>query len=410
MPAAGPSGGPAGHDRGDRAAAMPGWLPRAFALALALVGAYQLLSWAFLRTLGLLLNVLIAFFLALAMEPAVAGLARRGMRRGAATALVSLVLLLAAAGFFYALGSLFAEQVSRLAENFPRYVTEVVRWSNQHFHTDLDVDELRTGFVHSDWVRGYLRHGAQNVWGASATVLGGVFQLLTVALFTFYFAADGPRLRLALCSVLPPARQAEVLRAWEIAVTKTGGYIYSRALMALVSAVAHYVFLVLMDIPYAAALGVWVGVVSQFVPTVGTYIAGALPLLIAFTVDPWSALWVLVFIVLYQQFENYVLQPRITARTVDIHPAVAFGTVIAGTALFGAVGALVAIPATATLQGFLSAYVKRYDVPRAEGAGGGAPGGGEPGRGEAGDGGPEGGSRGGAGRRKGFLRRSRRHR
>ncbi|MGX9229030.1 AI-2E family transporter [Streptomyces albus] len=124
---------------------MPGWLPRAFALALALVGAYQLLSWAFLRTLGLLLNVLIAFFLALAMEPAVAGLARRGMRRGAATALVSLVLLLAAAGFFYALGSLFAEQVSRLAENFPRYVTEVVRWSNQHFHTDLDVDELRTG-------------------------------------------------------------------------------------------------------------------------------------------------------------------------------------------------------------------------------------------------------------------------
>nr|WP_245979045.1 AI-2E family transporter [Streptomyces diacarni] len=352
----------AGFRRGPWSSTMPHWLPRAFVLALALFAVYQVLSWAVLRVLTLLLDVLIAFFLALAMEPAVAGLARRGMRRGPATALVSAVLLVAAAGFFFALGSLFAEQVSRIVDNLPRYVFEVLRWSNEHFHTDLHVDELRSGLVHSDWVRGYLRNGARNVWGVSATVLGGVFQLLTVALFTFYFAADGPRLRTVLCSILPPARQAEVLRAWEIAVSKTGGYIYSRALMALISAAAHYLFLRLLGVPYAAALGVWVGAVSQFVPTVGTYLAGALPLLIAFTVDPWSALWVLVFIVLYQQFENYVLQPRITARTVDIHPAVAFASVIAGTSLLGVVGALVAIPAMATLQGFLSAYVKRYEV------------------------------------------------
>jgi predicted PurR-regulated permease PerM len=76
---------------------------------------------------------------------------------------------------------------------------------------------------------------------------------------------------------------------------------------------------------------------------------------------------VLCFVVVYQQFENYLLQPRITARTVDIHPAVAFGSVIAGTALLGAVGALIAIPVTATLQGFFAAYVRRYEVtdPRA---------------------------------------------
>ncbi|CAM5661811.1 hypothetical protein SCALM49S_05323 [Streptomyces californicus] len=85
-------------------------------------------------------------------------------------------------------------------------------------------------------------------------------------------------------------------------------------------------------------------------------------MLLAFTVDPWYALWVLGFVVIYQQFENYVLQPKLTAKTVDIHPAVAFGSVIAGTALLGAVGALVAIPAVATLQAFLGAYVKRYDV------------------------------------------------
>ena len=101
---------------------------------------------------------------------------------------------------------------------------------------------------------------------------------------------------------------------------------------------------------------------SQFIPTIGTYLAGALPMLIAFTVDPWYALWVLIFVVIYQQFENYVLQPKLTSKTVDIHPAVAFGSVVAGTALLGAVGALIAIPAVATLQAFLGAYVRRYDV------------------------------------------------
>ena len=131
---------------------------------------------------------------------------------------------------------------------------------------------------------------------------------------------------------------------------------------ALISGAAHYVLLEYLDVPYAPALAVWVGLVSQFIPTIGTYLAGALPMLIAFTVNPWYALWVLVFVVIYQQFENYVLQPKLTAKTVDIHPAVAFGSVIAGTALLGAVGALIAIPAIATLQAFLGAYVKRYDV------------------------------------------------
>ena len=170
--------------------------------------------------------------------------------------------------------------------------------------------------------------------------------------------------------MLPPARQAEVLRAWEIAVDKTGGYIYSRGLMALISGVAHYILLQALGVPYAPVLAVWVGLVSQFIPTIGTYLAGALPMLIAFTVDPWYALWVLIFVVVYQQFENYMLQPKLTAKTVDIHPAVAFGSVIAGTALLGAVGALISIPAVATLQAFLGAYVKRYavtDDPRVHG-------------------------------------------
>lgn len=349
---------------------MPRWLPRAMVLALTLIALFQLGSWAFHQLTGLLINILISFFLALAIEPAVSWMASRGMRRGLAAFLVFLGSLIMIAGFVTLLGSMLAGQIIKMIEGFPDYLDSVISWINTHFHSDLRRVDIQEGLLHSDWLRKYVQNSATGVLDVSGQVLGGLFQLLTVALFSFYFAADGPRLRRALCSVLPPARQAEVLRAWEIAVDKTGGYLYSRGLMALISGVAHYILLEALGVPYAPVLGVWVGLVSQFIPTIGTYLAGALPMLIAFTIDPWYALWVLVFVVVYQQFENYVLQPKLTSRTVDIHPAVAFGSVIAGTALLGAVGALIAIPAVATLQAFLGAYVKRYDVtddPRVQG-------------------------------------------
>ncbi|WP_349017286.1 AI-2E family transporter [Streptomyces solicavernae] len=341
---------------------MPRWLPRAMVLALALFACFQLGSWAFHQLTGLLINILIAFFLALAVEPAVSRMAHHGMRRGLATALVFLGVIFAGAGFVAMLGSMLAGQIVDMVEDFPQYLDSVISWINTTFHTELSRVELQDSLVHSDWLQKYVQNSATGVLDVSAQVLGGLFQLLTILLFSFYFAADGPRLRRALCSVLPPAKQAEVLRAWEIAVDKTGGYLYSRGLMALISGIAHYILLAALDVSYAPALAVWVGLVSQFLPTIGTYLAGALPMLIAFTVDPWYALWVLIFVVVYQQFENYMLQPKLTAKTVDIHPAVAFGSVIVGTALLGAVGALIAIPAVATLQAFLGAYVKRYDV------------------------------------------------
>ncbi|MYY09602.1 AI-2E family transporter [Streptomyces sp. SID4919] len=354
----------------DHSTRMPRWLPRAIVLALGLYASFQLGSWAFHQLTGLLINILIAFFLALAIEPAVSWMASRGMRRGAATGTVFLGIVVVTAGFVLLMGSMLASQITSIAEDFPKYLDSVINWSNTTFSTELNRVKIQDSLVRSDWLQKYLQDSATGVLDVSAQVLGGLFQLLTVLLFSFYFAADGPRLRRGVCSVLPPARQSEVLRAWEIAVDKTGGYLYSRGLMAMVSGVAHYVLLQTLGVPYAPALAVWVGLISQFIPTIGTYLAGALPMLIAFTVNPWYALWVLVFVLVYQQFENYLLQPKLTARTVDIHPAVAFGSVIAGTALLGAVGALIAIPAVATLQAFLGAYVKRYDVtddPRVQG-------------------------------------------
>ncbi|MGW3030948.1 AI-2E family transporter [Streptomyces sp. NPDC001178] len=364
-----PPGRPPADDTGP-SVRMPRWLPRAVVLVLALYAAFQLGTWAFHQLTGLLINILIAFFLALAIEPAVSWMASRGIRRGLATGFVFLAVMIMAAGFVTLLGSMLAGQIIKIVEDFPDYLDSVINWVNTHFHTELRRVDVQEGLLRSNWLRNYVQNSATGVLDVSAQVLGGLFQLLTIVLFSFYFAADGPRLRRAICSVLPPARQAEVLRAWEIAVNKTGGYIYSRGLMALISGIAHYILLQILGVPYAPVLGVWVGLVSQFIPTIGTYLAGALPMLIAFTVGPWYALWVLIFVVVYQQFENYMLQPKLTAKTVDIHPAVAFGSVIAGTALLGAVGALIAIPAVATLQAFLGAYVKRYavtDDPRVHG-------------------------------------------
>jgi predicted PurR-regulated permease PerM len=138
--------------------------------------------------------------------------------------------------------------------------------------------------------------------------------------------------------------------------------VYSRALLAAVSATATWLALTLIGVPYPLALGLWVGLVSQFIPAVGTYLAGALPVLIALFHDPLDAVWVLVFITLYQQFENMVLSPRVTAKTMSLHPAVAFGAVIAGGAILGPIGALLALPAAASIQALVSLYAHRYEV------------------------------------------------
>jgi predicted PurR-regulated permease PerM len=104
-------------------------------------------------------------------------------------------------------------------------------------------------------------------------------------------------------------------------------------------------------------------VISQFIPTIGTYIAMVLPVVVALQDGhPIDALWVLVFLVGYQQIENYVLMPRITKRTMEVHPALAIGTVFAGGLLLGGVGAVLALPATAVIQSLVSAYTTEREV------------------------------------------------
>ncbi|MFE3756281.1 AI-2E family transporter [Nocardia tengchongensis] len=355
-------------------AAMPAWLPRAMVLALALLGLFELANWAAHQLIGIAIMMTVSFFVSLAMEPAVDGMAGRGVNRGLATAVVFIIVFACAAGFVATLGVLMVETVANVVSELPRLLDELLNWVNRVFHQSFTLDQLRDRlFKDSNVISSWAERAANNVWGLSSTVLGGLARLLTIALFSVYMTADGPKLRRTVCSLLPPAKQGAVLHAWDLAIDKTGGYLYSRALLAVISAVAHGAFLALLGIPNAVALGIWFGVVASFVPTIGTYLAGVLPILVALTIKPLDAVWIILFVVVYQWIQDYVLQPRITAKTVDVNPAIALLSVIVGGALLGAVGALLAIPATATLQAFLGEYVKRYEVsedPRIERRGG----------------------------------------
>jgi predicted PurR-regulated permease PerM len=339
---------------------MPSWVPRAitffFLGAAGLVTAY----WLFLRLRGVLLLLLISLLLAFALEPPVNFLARRGWRRGSATGLVFVGLIVVIAGFVAAMSAVVVDQVSSFADEADRYGKQIEDFAKDTFGAEIDVDKAIDDLTADD---GPLREfAANNAADIAAAVVGGVFQAFTVALFTFYIVADAPRLRRTVCSLLRPERQHEVLRAWELAVDRTGGYIYSRALLAALSALATWLALMIIGVPYAVPLALWVGIISQFVPVVGTYIAGALPVLIAALQDPIDVIWTLAFIIAYQQIENYLLAPRITAHTMELHPAVAFGTVIAGAAILGPVGAVLALPVAAAGQGFISTYLQRHTI------------------------------------------------
>ena len=316
---------------------------------------------------GLFVLVAIAAFLALAIEPGVNRLARRGWRRGRATALILLGVIAVFLVFVAAIGTLVGSQIADLLQDSETYIADTVDTLNDTFGTNLDAQELIDDFNDPDGaVQQFIADQQDRVVSLSVAAIGGLLQLLSVLLFTFYLVSDGPKLRRAICSRLTPQRQERVLAAWELAGTKTGGYLYSRGLLALLSTVFHWIVFQSLGTAAPVALALWVGFVSQFLPVVGTYFAGVLPVLLAFLDSPLKAMIVLVAIVVYQQIENYLLSPRITAHTMELHPALAFGAALGGAALLGAVGAVLALPAAAMAQAIVSEWGDRHQVIQSE--------------------------------------------
>lgn len=342
---------------------MPPWIPRLLGLVVLTVLGTLALLWSLGRLRSLLIALLLSFFLTFALEPAVDFLARRGWRRGLATGVVFAAAVIGGLLFVAVTLPPLVIEMASLASNVPDWIRSVTDYVSDRFGVDINLSNLSSDLIDlQGTLQTYAASLATGILGVGGKVLGLVVQLFAMALFTFYLLADGPRLRRLVLSLVRPDRQAEIMRIWEIAIQKTGGYVYSRALLALASAIFTYIALRIIGVPFALALAIWVGVVSQFIPAVGTYLAAVVPVLVALTVNPVTALVVIVVLVVYQQIENILLAPRITARTMSLHPAVAFGSVLVGTALLGAVGALIALPAAAIILAFVSTYLQRYHV------------------------------------------------
>jgi len=342
---------------------MPRWIIRAIVIFWMGFIATLVLRFSFSRLHSLLLLLLFSLFLALAIEPGVNRLIERGWGRKRATGGLLVVLIFVTIGFVAAIGTVVASQVADLLQNSEQYVNDSVKFVNDTFNTSIDPAEVNDKINDPNGpVQNFISGQQDQVVKVSVQALGVLFQGLSVLLFTYYLVADGPRLRRAICSRLKPQRQRRVLDTWELAITKTGGYLYSRALLAAVSAFFHWILFQSVGTPAPIALALWVGLVSQFLPVVGTYLAGVLPLLLTLLNSPVRALIVLGFIMVYQQVENYVLAPRITARTLELHPALAFGSAIAGGALLGPIGAVLALPGAAMMQALSASWGIKHDV------------------------------------------------
>ena len=319
---------------------------------------------AVLRAGGsLLFTVFLAWFVSLAMEPAVSRFAKR-MPRGLATGLVLLCVVTFLGVFFALFGNLVVQQITTLVEGIPDLIDRL-----------LDIAEERFGFRYSfDDLLKQVQDNAGSAANVAAGIAGGILAVVGAlagavgtffifALMLFYLSADGPRLRRWIASLFPPKAQTAAMTIWDTMAEKTGRYVGARLVLATVNATLSGIVFAIIQLPSWLALALWTGIVAQFIPAIGTYVSIALPVLVgALSPNPWLGLIVLIWGIVYQQIENLTIEPRISARAVNVHPAVSFGSVILGTTMFGVAGALLAIPVVAMLLALLDLYRTRYDL------------------------------------------------
>lgn len=310
-----------------------------------------------------LFNIVMGFFASIALEPLVGRLARV-VPRWLATAVTMVLVAVLVVAFVLAFGGLLRDQAIQLVTSAPGLVLAAVGWVNETFHTDFDAAALLSQVrLDTANVATLVTTLAGGIVGLASSVASYAFSAFSFLFFTFYLSADAPRLRVWIAQLFPPRQQVVVLTLWQLTLTKIGGYVAARLVLAAICSAFTSVFLYFIDMPYWLPLGIWTGVVAQFVPTIGTYLAISLPVVVGLLgPEPSKGVAALVFAIVYQQVENLTWEPRISARAVSVHPAVSFAAAILGGTLFGVGGALVGVPVSATLIAVFDIYKRRYDL------------------------------------------------
>ena len=191
--------------------------------------------------------------------------------------------------------------------------------------------------------------GISSVLGAIGAFASGAFAGFMIFVMTIYFMIYGRDIRRGIARRLGPHRELRFLETTKRIYDATRGYWYGKFIIAVIAAFFVYIPMVLLDIPYAAPLALFVGI-TDLIPNIGATI-GAIPVVgVALFESWWKGLIMLAVIVIYQQLENTVITPKVFQKAIDLHPFLSFVVVLFFGALFGVIGTLLALPVTAAVK------------------------------------------------------------
>lgn len=341
----------------------PDWLGRAllYVVMMAFIAIFLWFAWE--KISFVVLDVIVSMFIALAMEPLVVRLIKHGWRRGVASG-VTLFGLIVSVGLMLGLfGNMFVQQAISMLTGLPKLYEQFSKLVQHAAHVKLpNIEQLVIEIlknIQTSWVVDFGGFALNTTWG----LFSGLLDLLTILMVTYYISAAGPKMRRSFCRWLNPKSQRRFVFIWSVVQEQISSFLFSRIILAVINAVGTAIFLICMRVPYWLPLSLFCGIVSQFVPTVGTYLGGALPIIFAWSSNGFgTALATLAFVTIYQQIENMVISPKISEKTMDLNPAIAFLSVLILGAVFGALGAFLALPVTASLQAIFKVYTKSYDL------------------------------------------------
>ncbi|WP_318783699.1 AI-2E family transporter [Plantactinospora soyae] len=295
---------------------------------------------------SVLVLVFIALFLAIGLHPAVVRLRSWGLPRGLAVAAVTLTLLAIITGAVFALVPPIASQTGQLIEQVPDYVTQLRRNDTVN---DLIVQYDLAGRINSAATTENITRALGGVFGAAGFIFGTLFNIVTVIVLTIYFMATFDRLRDLGYGLVPATRRDRVRLIGDAILAKVGAYMVGALAIALLAGVSTFVFAIVVGLAYPFALAVVVAI-CDLIPQIGATIGAVVISLVGFAADVPTGIACAVFFLIYQQVENYLVYPRVMRRSVQVNDVAAIVAALLGVALFGVIGALVAIPAVAAIQ------------------------------------------------------------
>lgn len=313
---------------------------------LAAIGLYNLLG----RLSQVVVLLVVALFFALALDPAVEALRRRGLRRPASVSVVFAAVTVALVLVGLIVVPPVVDQGTLLVENMPGYVRHLL---DQPLFHDLDAQWDLTDRAEEEFNKrladgSFMSSVFGGVLGAGRALVGGFFSTFTVLVLTLYFLSTLPSIKNASYALVPRSRRRRVTKLSEEIMRRVGLYAIGQVAVATTNAVCSYVMMTILGIPYAAVLAVVVGVLG-LIPMVGATLGAIIVAVVALFGEPRDAIIVVIYYIVYQQIENYVIAPRVMQRTVSVPGAVTVVAALIGGALAGVLGALLAIPVAAGL-------------------------------------------------------------